>query len=492
MEKQQFFPSALNRISDQAGDRWRITRLGAALSVSCLVLLSACGGGSADDFAQNSATTAPATPAETPVAAAPAPAPESGSGSTETTPPAETLPIVAAPPPAAGGSGGAPAVIGAGFQPGTHLAALGPLSGASVTVSPWLQRNNVLIFSTTSSNGAFNLNTSNLPAEFDSQLLVVSVSGGDDIDANDDGILDAVPTPNTGTLYALVRGSDLKSRSVAVTLLSEAIFRSVQGQGDTVLQEAIERSMEEIAYQLFDNDLDNDGFISYGDVLSFNPTRQRDKSLLSFAYNDFLITQPDGKSVVKKFHDNDLENIPRGIDIVLGGKALSRLPDQDETGMVIVSISSGNGGTVTSQDILITTPNGLAPMELGSGNMSYTHTMERKTATKVGGKVTFKATPDDGFIFNRWVGCESPAVVMGDVCVVQNAADNFAVSAQFTLTENKLAQGISNQVLVGDAPGKLGVVLSKDNTATLTVLLNKQPIRRRWMPSKWVRLCIRA
>ena len=355
-------------------------------------------------------------------------------------------------------------VLGAGGQPGMHLAALGPLAGAKVTVAPLLQPENVLVSSTTSATGTFALNTSNLPAEFDSQLLKISVFGGNDTDVNDDGVPEANPTPNTGTISALVKGSDLKTRSIAVTLLSEAIYRAVEGQMDTVPQEAIERSMEEIAYQLFDQDLDGDSFISYGDVLSFNPTRPRDKTLLSFPYADFLKLQDDGTSVVTKFHTNNMEAIPLGISTVLGARTLSRLPDQLETGLVIVNISSGNGGVVVSPDI--------PTLDLGSGNRTFVHKMARKTATNNGGKVTFRATAEDGFTFARWVGCDAPAIAMGDTCVVQNAEDNFAVSAQFMLNENKLVAGLTNQVALGDAPGKLGVVLSGNNTLTLTALMN--------------------
>lgn len=360
------------------------------------------------------------------------------------------------------GSAGATRVIGAGGAPGVHLAALGPLAGATVTVSPMRQPENVLISSTTSATGMFNLDTSNLPAEFDNQLLKISVFGGNDIDANDDGVTDATPTPNTGTINALVKGSDLKTRSVAVTLLSEAIYRTVEAQMDMFPQETIERSMEETAYQLFDQDLDGDGFISYGDVLSFNPTRTRDKSMLSFAYSGFLVNQDDGRSVVKKFHENDLEAIPAAINAVLGPRTITRLPDIADTGMVMVNISSGNGGVVVSPDI--------PTLDLGSGNRSFSHQIERKTATNPGGKVTFRATADEGFDFARWVGCDAPALSMGNTCVVQNAEDSFAVSAQFTLKENKLAAGLTNQVNISDAPGKLGVVLSPDNTLTLTAL----------------------
>lgn len=371
---------------------------------------------------------------------------------------------------ACGGGGGeqspsaSPTVTGAGGAPGVHLAALGPLAGATVTVSPVRQPENILISSTTSANGMFNLDTSNLPAEFDAQLLKISVFGGNDIDANDDGVTDATPVRNNGTINAIVRGSDLKTRSVAVTLLSEAVYRSVEAQMDMLPQEAIERSMEETAYQLFDQDLDGDGFISYGDVLSFNPTRARDKSMLSFAYTGFLNDQDDGRSVVTKFHENDLEAIPAAINAVLGPRTLTRLPDIAETGMVMVNISSGNGGVVVSPDI--------PTLDLGSGNRSFSHQIARKTGINPGGKVTFRATAEEGFDFARWVGCDAPAISMGDTCVVQNAEDNFAVSAQFSLKENKLAAGLTNQVNISDAPGKLGVVLAENNTLILTASAN--------------------
>lgn len=368
-----------------------------------------------------------------------------------------------------GGGGGGSNVftpLGAVGSAGTHVAALGPLAGATVRVSPVNMPEMAIVKSTTGSNGQFNLDTTTIPAQYDNTLLLVSVSGGNDIDANDDGVTDATPTPNSGTLNALVLGSDLKKRSISVSVLTEAVYRAVNGQMDAVPQEAVIHSMEEIAYQLLNDDIDGDGVISYGDVLSFNPTRAADKAKLAVNYNNIFVAQNDGTSLVDKFHSNNTTLIPTGVNAIFGTKTISKLPDQQDTENVIVNVSSGNGGKVESPDV--------PGMELGSGNRSYTYQLKKQTSTFTGGKVTFKATADDGFAFVRWVGCEAPAQVLGDTCVVQNATDNFSVSAQFKVNQNVLADGITGHVTLIPAPGKLGVTIDANNVLTLTSLDNDQ------------------
>jgi hypothetical protein len=96
----------------------------------------------------------------------------------------------------------------------TGQAILGPLAGATVNVYAY---NNLAtpIHSTTTTDstllseaGRFSVPESLLD---DNQLYVVKITGGEDIDADDDGVIDVLPTTNQGSLHLTAMGSQLKA-----------------------------------------------------------------------------------------------------------------------------------------------------------------------------------------------------------------------------------------------------------------------------------------
>lgn len=340
---------------------------------------------------------------------------------------------------------------GAGGAPGSHLAALGPLAGANVTVTPLSQPGLVIDRARTNSEGFFSIRIPKAGDRFDEEFLLVEVSGGRDIDADDDGIVDAKSTRNKGTLRLLVKGKTLKTLSVSASLLSDVFYRAVEGHLSSLPPEAISRALDQMAFTLLKGDIDGDGFVSYSDIAAFNPTRPEDKAKLRIDWAKVLEVQDrDGTSLVSKYHNGRYDRLPQGIADVFGGMVVARLPDQSELSTVDITISTGNGGVVTSP--------GLPGVTLGSGGRRHVHTMERN-----GGTLTLLATPDPLFKFSRWIGCPNP---QGALCEV-SPTDNLAISAQFLLKQNKLTSGLTKEVVLDAVPGRLGLSFQDNDTVVL-------------------------
>jgi len=91
---------------------------------------------------------------------------------------------------------------------------LGPLIGADVVVTRVGNSTETLETTTTSTTsdletgGSFSLTLDGLP---DNDWVLVTVTGGSDIDADDDNVIDATPTLNTGEIRALGTASDWRA-----------------------------------------------------------------------------------------------------------------------------------------------------------------------------------------------------------------------------------------------------------------------------------------
>lgn len=57
--------------------------------------------------------------------------------------------------------------------------------------------------------------------------MLVTVSGGQDIDVDDDGLLDANPTKNNGVIHGFAKVGDLKNGDVNITVLTDIVYNNV-------------------------------------------------------------------------------------------------------------------------------------------------------------------------------------------------------------------------------------------------------------------------
>ena len=178
-----------------------------------------------------------------------------------------------------GGGSSASTVARAG--PGQAL--LGPLCGATVELFEAHNIKNAIHTAMTDDSldltqgGTFDLPVSELD---DSQLYVVAISGGDDIDADDDGIIDDEATENLGTVRLVATGSQLRLGNFKVNILTELVYHQVVSllltQKDSQM---IVDEMDRCARLLLSEDLNGNGRIEHSDLFVWDPVAQKDQLL---------------------------------------------------------------------------------------------------------------------------------------------------------------------------------------------------------------------
>lgn len=124
----------------------------------------------------------------------------------------------------------------------------------------------------------------------DDVYYIVDAKGGSDLDRNDDLVKDDTPTPNNGTIHAIISGADLKTVAFRVNALTEAIYQTNGdllggGYDTTKLDERLAQASKKLFREktfIFNNELE----INYHDVLLWAPGV--DKKKLFKPYDTFV------------------------------------------------------------------------------------------------------------------------------------------------------------------------------------------------------------
>lgn len=184
-----------------------------------------------------------------------------------------------------------------------NVAALGPLENADVKIYKLSDLNKSIYETTTGKFGNFsvNLQDKNLSSN---DLLLIKVSGGKDIDPNDDGFIDTKPIINKGIIHGYGTVSDLKSGKVHITLLSELVYQYTKQYipeiGKEITMEDFKNIIEYVT-QLFLNKTETNPYIK---LIRFNPIK--DKKLFNFNYSNLV----DGNSsLVSLYHQGKDQKI---------------------------------------------------------------------------------------------------------------------------------------------------------------------------------------
>jgi len=176
----------------------------------------------------------------------------------------------------------------------------GPIAGASVKIvaaQNYGDTNASVIYSgiTTSNTdilkaGLIELSSSDKAKFDDDSYYVISAKGGEDLDRDDDLVRDDIPTPNEGTIHAIIKGSDIKLLSFRLNVLTEAIFQVSGGVlGPNYDAIALEEKLDDGAKKLIKEKLyptDSDMSIVYRDILLWAPGV--DKKVLYKPYDIFV------------------------------------------------------------------------------------------------------------------------------------------------------------------------------------------------------------
>jgi len=176
----------------------------------------------------------------------------------------------------------------------------GPIAGASVKIvsaQNYGDDNASIIYrGTTTSNadilkaGLIELSSSDKTKFDDESYYVISARGGEDLDRDDDLVRDDIPTPNEGTIHAIIKGSDIKLLSFRLNVLTEAIFQVSGGVlGSNYDAVALAEKLDDGAKKLIKEKLyptDSDMSIVYRDILLWAPGV--DKRVLYKPYDIFV------------------------------------------------------------------------------------------------------------------------------------------------------------------------------------------------------------
>jgi hypothetical protein len=282
-------------------------------------------------------------------------------------------------------------------------ALLGPLSGAVIRAYRLNDLHNPvegpLVAETSSSNlalaGTFTLSLAGVP---DNEWVLVSASGGMDIDANDDGHADTEPTQNYGTLHALARAVDWRAGGMRISALSDMVWRYSLNLLDQVPVSELVIRLDELARQFIRQDIDGNNVIDWLDTVRFSPLNASHKAALNFDYQDLLTPNADGDSLVFALHAGDDVLTNQLLD-ELFGHALTRQPVPDSRyTSVRVHVDVFGLGAVASD--------GAYGLHVDSGAPeNNTHTVF--LAPNADQVITLTATPSARTQVLGWQGCDS-------------------------------------------------------------------------------------
>jgi len=147
--------------------------------------------------------------------------------------------------------------------------------------------------------GKFDLHAQDLKPD---RFYLYKVSGGEDWDADDDGVKDANYTLNRGTVRAVAKGSEIidMGEGFRVTAVSEIVYEKVAkilkyDFNSTTFDDILNQSAAQVV-----DDIDGDGIVDIKDLLRYDPVadKERLKELYRLKLNEILDTIHQGKTVV--------------------------------------------------------------------------------------------------------------------------------------------------------------------------------------------------
>ena len=130
-------------------------------------------------------------------------------------------------------------------------------------------------------------------------FYVYEVSGGEDWDVDDDGVMDGVATPNNGVVRAIAKGSDIQEAWVdfKVTFLSEIVYEKAFAMLQYRFNKKTFSAVLQEQAALVVEDIDGNGEVDNGDVIRFDPVenKSRLKEPLASKMKEYIAKIREGK-----------------------------------------------------------------------------------------------------------------------------------------------------------------------------------------------------
>ena len=238
--------------------------------------------------------------------------------------------------------------------------------------------------------GSFDLYLSGIS---DDTWILVSATGGWDIDANDDGTVDASPVRNQGTLHALAKASQWRKNHIKVNALTDMAWRYSQAWVGQASLAELEKRLNDVARTLLIKKINGMGDIDYTDLFAFNPSDSAHRACLSFNYADVMAAGGYASQVHAGASDTDVN---ASLDTVFGSVLSFLLPDNLNS-EVQVRLAVFGRGKVQSDDGLL-----VMDSEANASNHKTVAMYPRDRETPV----TFTATPLTDTKILGWTGCD--------------------------------------------------------------------------------------
>ena len=234
-------------------------------------------------------------------------------------------------------------------------AILGPLSGASVQAFRLGDLSSPVETTTAEESdsdldiaGSFDLILSGIP---DDEMILVSVSGGNDIDADDDGVLDASPTVNSGTIHALATAADWR-KGGKINILTEMAWRETKPKVEAGDLEGLQDHLKWVAMTFIGEDVNGDDDIDYKDLIDFNPRDRSHRRKLLVTYERFMEKDDRGISLVDLIHSDDGDGLEIRITELFGDSLkLPEVPAMVALQTNVIAVANRQG--MTEQDITV-------------------------------------------------------------------------------------------------------------------------------------------
>ena len=329
-----------------------------------------------------------------------------------------------------------------------HKAALGPLMGAKIKVFNLSDLNQVVASATSDNAGEFSFD--DVQVFKNNEYYLVDVMGGNDLDANQDGILDITPTKNEGAIYSLVLGNMLKTGKVNVTAISDISWRYIKNNFQEMSANDIETRLDDISKVLFSSDITGDGAITKEELLSFDYTIDSHQESLSFLYGILFEVDEDNNSIVSTYHFNKMGKLEALLEYYFGSR-LSFYAVKDSR----------------SEDVRVEViPFGKGEVSTESGEISYdTDKAEAENKrssfyTKSDDLLTVTATAKGGNEILSWGGCKAVSADKSECQVSLNSDHQITVS--FGYKETRVVDNLVDL-------RKANVTLDGDSTIYVTV-----------------------
>ena len=336
------------------------------------------------------------------------------------------------------------------LKDGNH-ALMGPLKGATVKVYKLSDLDNSIEEVQTDNLGKFDVTLNGVA---DTEMLMVTISGGVDVDANDDGVLDDTPTPNSGTIHGFSKASELKNGNVNVTLLSEIVYQYTKHLIGEVHPDDLEKSINIISSKLLKDNI-NRSLRNYQSINNFVPTKKDLVQKLDFNYT--VLLEGDNSISNLYHHDFNTTKIEAEFAHVFSGKALSfrdlRLQENNNYSKVILEQAIKSNITSTGTSLYI---------DYDSNTSKLVDFIAKGTSA------TFTITPQDDMKVLGWEGCDR---VSNDIltCTLNISENSHRIVPNVVYKETKYADNVKDitdyQVSINDNNYTLSLDLDANTTS---------------------------